>query len=321
MPEDSSLTILVMGSGAVGSTVGGFLSKAGHNVHLVGRAAHMSAINKSGLRITGIWGEHHITSLHTYTSIEQVPDLSIDLVLLSVKGFDTEAALTALRPRVSEDTLIASVQNGLGNAERIAEHYGWDRCIESRVMFGTVIHEPGSVDITVMAHRAAFGTYQKSPHEERIKAIAQAIDSAGVPADYAENIGTLLWLKFAYNCALNPLSALLDVPYGELVKSEDTLNTMREVIHELYAVGHALGVELDPTTPEAYFDLFVNTLVPPTAGHYASTREDFRRKRKSEIDTLNGAIVAHGKTLGIPTPTNERLTQRVKDHEKECLQG
>lgn len=319
MSEKSPLTILVMGAGAVGSTVGGFLSKAGHDVHLVGRAAHMSAIRDNGLRITGIWGDHHITSLHTHTSIEQVPDLSIDLVLLSVKGFDTEAALKALHPQISEHTLIASVQNGLGNAERIAEHYGWDRCIESRVMFGAVIHELGSVDITVMAHRAAFGTYQKSPHEERIKAIAEAIDSAGVPADYAENIATLLWLKFAYNCALNPLSALLDVPYGKLVESEDTLDTMREVINELYAVGNALGVELDPLTAETYFDLFVNTLVPPTAGHYASTREDFRRKRRSEIDTLNGAIVAHGKQLGIPTPINKWLTQRVKDHEKEYL--
>ena len=319
MPPAPPLTILVMGAGSLGSVTGGFMANAGHSVHLVGRNPHMDAIAENGLAITGIWGDHHATSLHTHTSVSELPPLAYDLVILAVKSYDTDAALTEIAPHVSEKTLICSYQNGLGNAELIAEHHGWDRCIESRVIYGARINEPGAVEVTVMAHKTALGVYRDTPHIDRIKAIAEAMDASGVPTEFADNIGTLLWYKLAYNCSLNPLSALLDVPYARLLDTEESKTTMREVIHELYAVGRALEIELNPATPEGYIELLFGTLIPDTGEHYASTREDLKRKRKTEIDTLNGAICQRAKKLGIPTPTNARLTQEIKEREREYL--
>jgi len=153
----------------------------------------------------------------------------------------------------------------------------------------------------------------------RIEAVAKAMNDSGIPTHATDRIATFLWAKVAYNCALNPMSALLDVPYGGLLDTEDTKAIMHEIVGELYAVGKAEGVALDPPTAEGYVKRLFEYLVPATAGHYASMREDFRRKRRTEIDALNGAIVRFGKQHGIACPTNETLARLVRAREWQYL--
>ena len=144
------------------------------------------------------------------------------------------------------------------------------------------------------------------------------MNNAGLPTEYTDSIATVLWSKVAYNCALNPMSALLDVPYGSVAEGAESREIIHDVIHELYAVGHAMGISLEPETPEAYLDFFYKELIPPTATHYASMREDFRRKRRTEIDALNGAICRYGETVGIACPVNATLTRLVRAREQLC---
>lgn len=320
MSTDSPLSILVMGAGALGCVTGGFMAKDGHDITFVGRAKQIDAMNANGITITGIWGDHHTSTFTAVTEIADVPRNHYDLILLAVKSYDTEATLPQLEPYVSEDTLICSYQNGLGNAELIAAVYGWNRCLEARVIFGARITEPGIVDVTVMAHKTALGVYHDTPYLEKIHTIAEAMDASGVPTEYADDIAAVLWYKLAYNCSLNPLSALLDVPYANLLDTEDRKQTMREVLQELYAVGHALGIQLNPPTAADYIDLLFGTLIPNTGTHYASMREDLIHQKRTEIDSLNGAIVQHGQKHGVPCPTNARLTQAVKEREAEYPQ-
>ena len=308
-----------MGAGSLGSVVGGFMSIAGHAVTLVGRKAHMDAIAHDGLRVTGIWGDRRANSLTTRTDVSGLKAGAFDLILVMVKSYDTADAVQAIQPLVDADTLVCSYQNGLGNAECIAEAVGWERCIGARAIYGAWLPENGRADVTVIANPTALGTYHADTPVERVQEIVQAMDDAGLPTVYTDRIATVLWSKVAYNCAMNPLSALLDIPYGELLNSEDTRTTMRDVTHELYMVGHALGVRLDPSTPEAYIDLLFNVLIPPTALHYASMREDFRRQRRTEIDALNGAICRYGEEHGIPCPVNDRLTRDVRAREQDYL--
>ncbi|MCL4219514.1 MAG: NAD-binding protein, partial [Candidatus Hydrogenedentes bacterium] len=110
------MNVLVMGAGAIGSVVGGFLARAGHEVTLVGRAEHMEAVAGKGLRITGIWGEHHVANLRTATSAETV-EPAHELVLITVKSYDTSPAICSLAPHIGPDALVCAYQNGLGNAE------------------------------------------------------------------------------------------------------------------------------------------------------------------------------------------------------------
>ena len=313
------MRVLVMGAGSMGSVVGGFLAQAGHPVSLVGRERHMAAVREKGLRITGIWGEHHVTSLKTETEVAGLRPGDFDLILITVKSYDTRDAIDAVRGLVDANTLVCSYQNGLGNAEIIADAVGWERAVGARAIFGVWLKEPGCAEVTVIANPTALGVYHDNAPVERVREIAAAMDAAGVPTVYTDRIATVLWAKVAYNCALNPLSALLDVPYGALLDTEHTRETIRDVVTELYDVGNAMGVQLEPETPEAYIGRLFNTLIPPTAAHYASMREDFRQRRRTEIDALNGAICRYGNELGVPCPTNTVLTRLV--HAREHALG
>lgn len=308
------MRILMMGSGSVGTAVGGFMAKAGHRVTLVGRPAHMEAIRRHGLHISGIWGRHHIEDIACCTEVPAEGEF--DLVLLTVKAFDTDSAIEAAAPCVGPETLVCSYQNGLSNADRIARVVGWPRTLGARVIWGTRITEPGHVEVTVSANPTAIGAYHEDTPLDRVGAIVGAMNSAGIPTVFTEDIRAELWAKVAYNCALNPLCALLDCRYGDLTESPNTRRVMEGVIREIYTVAAAKGVVLFPGTAEEYADLFYTRLVPPTANHFGSMREDFRQKRRTEIDALNGAIAHMGEQLEIACPTNAFLTQLVHGYER-----
>lgn len=313
------MRILIMGAGAIGSVVGGLMAQAGHRVVLVGREAHMKAIRERGLRITGIWGEHHVSGIDARTDTANLDPGSFDFVLITVKSYDTAAAAKAVAPLVGDDTLVCTYQNGLGNADVLAERFGWERTLGARAIFGAWIPEPGRVDVTVIANPTAIGAYHPKTPREPVEALAAAMDAAGVPTVHSDSITTVQWAKVAYNCALNPLSALLDVPYGGLLDTEHTRSILREVVREIYAVGTALGVRLDPADPEEYITLLFERLIPRTAAHYASMREDLRVRRRTEIDSLNGAIARYGDECGVPAPVNGLLTRLI--HAREHALG
>lgn len=310
------MNILIMGAGAMGSAVGGFMALKGHDVTLVGRKAHINAIKAAGLHITGIWGEHCVTKLNGFTSVEELQERKFDLIIVAVKSYDTENAAQVLAPYVDENTFLCSYQNGLGNAEILAEHYGWNRVVGARVIYGARINTPGEVEITVIAAPTVVGAYQGDVPDVKARQIAQLMDDSGIPSCYTEKIQTILWSKVAYNCALNPLSALLDVPYGRLAEEVYTRRLMEEVIQELYSVGTAMGISLEPANGEAYIKKFYEELLPPTAAHYASMREDLKKMRRTEIDALNGCIVRFGQEYGISCPSNALLTALVHAREK-----
>jgi 2-dehydropantoate 2-reductase len=311
------MKILVMGAGAVGSAAGGFMAKAGHAVTLIGRADHMDAVRENGLRITGIWGDHIVSNLDARIAPDGLEAGAFDLVIIAVKSYDTAAAIEAAAPLLDENTLVCAYQNGLGNAEIIADRAGWERTIGARVIYGVRIPEPGHADITVIASPTALGVYHPDAPAARVRAIAEAMNDAGLPTVYTDRIATVLWSKVAYNCALNPLSALLNTPYGVLAHTEETRRTIEEVITELYAVGHAMGIELEPASAEEYVAHFFDDLLPPTAAHYASMREDLLRGRRTEIDALNGAVVQFGAEHGAATPVNSLLTRLI--HAREYM--
>src|SRR5947207_15415754 len=127
------MKILVFGAGAVGSTIGGMLARSGHDVTLVGRNPHMDRIASSGLKISGLWGEHHVTTLKTAITI---PDVHPDWILLTVKAYDTESSAHLLAQKYPKDIPILHLQNGIGNAEILAQAVGWPRVISGMIIIG-----------------------------------------------------------------------------------------------------------------------------------------------------------------------------------------
>jgi 2-dehydropantoate 2-reductase len=311
-----AMNILVMGAGAVGSAVGGFLGRSGHRVALVGRDPHMTAIREQGLRIEGIWGDHHVRGVRAFTSVRDVPSEHFDLVLITTKSYDTGDAAKQILPLLSEDSLVISLQNGLGNVEMISGIVGDDRTVGGRLIFGIKIPEAGRVEITVYADKVMLGSPSHRVDLARLESIADAFTEAGIPAEATLEIEQFIWGKVFYNCCLNPLSALLELTYGELSEHPETRQIMTSVIEEIFTVAGAKGVALAWRSPLEYRDVLFGRLIPDTYAHQASMLQDVMRGKKTEIDALNGAIARLGRETGVPTPVNLVLTQLIKAKER-----
>ncbi|MBN2100068.1 MAG: 2-dehydropantoate 2-reductase [Dehalococcoidia bacterium] len=311
-----AMNILVMGAGAVGSAVGGFLGRGGHRVSLVGRDPHMAAIRERGLRIEGIWGEHLIRGLRVFTSVQEVPREHFDLVLVTTKSYDTGDAAREILPLLLEDSLVISLQNGLGNVETISQIVGDQRAVGGRLIFGIEVPEAGRVEITVYADKVMLGSPSHKVDFGRLEAIAAAFTGAGIPTQATMEIGQFIWGKVFYNCCLNPLSALLEVTYGELSEHSQTRQIMTSVMEEIFAVAGAKGVSLAWRSPLEYQEVLFGRLIPDTYAHHASMLQDVMRGNRTEIDALNGAIAKMGRETGIPTPVNLMLTQLIEVKEQ-----
>jgi len=310
------MNILVMGAGAVGSVFGGFLAKAGHRVCLVGRAGHMMAIQEQGLHISGIWGEHLVRNLEVFTTMADVPPEHFDLVLITTKSYDTEEATRQVLPLVSGDTLVVSLQNGLGNVEAISEIVGSHRVVGGMLIFGVELAAEGRVAVTVCADNVRLGSPAGKVDSTRVAGIAEAFSKAGVPTETTAEIERFIWGKVVYNCCLNALSALLEVSYGELSEHPEAREIIAAVIEEIFSIAREKGVVLAWNSPAEYQQHLFGRLIPDTYAHHASMLYDVKRGRRTEINSLNGAITELGTETGLPTPVNRVLTQLVKAKER-----
>jgi 2-dehydropantoate 2-reductase len=305
--------ILVAGAGALGSVVGGLLARAGWPVTLLGRAEHLDAVRRDGLAIEGIFGRHVIRSCALATSADELP-AGFAAIFVTVKSWDTRAVAEAIASRLADDGWAIGMQNGLGNLETIAAAVGGRRTLGARAIFGAELVAPGRVRVTVIADPVTVGA--ACPEDERARAAASAwasrLDAAGVPARFTDDVQGDLWAKVLYNAALNPLGALLGVPYGYLADREDLRDVMNEVLDEAFAVAVRSGVRLPWPTASAYREVFYGRLVPSTAEHRPSMLQDLARGRPTEIDAINGWVAALGERLGVAVPVNRTLTRLIR---------
>ncbi|MDX2171066.1 MAG: ketopantoate reductase family protein [Deltaproteobacteria bacterium] len=312
------MKILIAGAGALGSVFGGFLRRAGNDVTLLGRAAHLEAIGRGGLRIDGLWGAHVVGGFTCATEVAALRGV-FDAILLPVKSPDTTAMARAIVPHLAADGVVISLQNGLGNVEAIEAIAGAERTLGARVIFGAAIPEPGRVSVTVFADPTAIGALQPGRHPNRdaaARAWAARCDAAGVPAIYTDRLPALLWAKVFYNAALNPLGALRRVHYGALPEDPSSRATMDAVIDEAFAVARADGVTLPWPDAAAYRAEFYGRLVPATYHHRSSMLQDLSLHRRTEIMAINGEIVRRGAQYGIATPVNAELVRRIQAEER-----
>ncbi|MGC8861892.1 MAG: ketopantoate reductase family protein, partial [Armatimonadota bacterium] len=238
------MRVLVVGAGALGSVFGCLLRHSGHEIGFVEPGDRLEDIRVRGLTVTGLFGEHRASGFELYSSADQVPVGAHELVLITVKSFHTREAVAQIAPRVGPDALVLSLQNGLGNYETILDALGEHRALAGRVIFGAQIVEPAHARVTVYAEPVMVGSPSNAVEMSRIEAIARAFSDAGIPSEPTREITRFIWAKILYNCALNPLSALLNVPYGRLLDTEPTRELMRGVVKEVFAVAQAYGVEL-----------------------------------------------------------------------------
>ena len=306
------MTVLVVGAGALGSVFGCLLKDSGHEVGLLEPSSRLDDVRELGLAVSGLFGEHCRREFALYSSAEDVPADYYDLVLMTVKSFHTEEAARQAAPKVGQGALVVSLQNGLGNYEAIRDQVGEKHVLAGRVIFGAQFVGRARVEVTVYAEPVMIGSPTNAVDSAPVKQIAEAFSEAGIPTEATLEISKYLWAKMLYNCALNPLSAMLNVPYGKLLETQATRNLMRQIVGEVFLVARAHEIELFWDKPTDYVDLLFGKLIPDTAAHLASMAQDLQAGRGTEIEALNGAIVRMGEHKGVECPVNGALSELVR---------
>jgi 2-dehydropantoate 2-reductase len=304
------MRVAVLGAGAVGCFYGGMLARAGNPVTLIGRATHVEVFRRSGLHFEGLKFDERIP-VEASTSPDAVR--GAELVLFCVKSTDTETAAAAMAPFLDADALVANLQNGVDNADRIQARIS-QPLIPACVYAATEMAGPGH-----LKHHGrgdlVIGTLGRA-RADALARVKECFEAAGVPVTISENVAGELWAKLVANCAYNAVSAISQLPYGVMIESPGVRELMRDVTEEVTAVARADGIRMLPGLLERVYGI---AKAMPT--QKSSTAQDVARGKPTEIDHLNGYIVRRGEALGIPTPANRALWSLVRLLEGKTAQA
>ena len=290
-----------MGAGAVGCYYGARLGRAGLEVTLIARPQHVEAVRRSGLRLQSSAFDQHV---QVQASVEAEAVRGAQLVLFSVKSTDTEAAGESMKAHLERDAAIVTLQNGVDNAERLAATLGRE-VIPAVVYVAVEMAGPGHV----RHHGRGELVIGRSAASE---AIVAAFAAAGVAVEISDNVMGALWAKLIVNSAYNALSAITQLPYGRLVQNAGVSEVMRDVVDECLALARASGVTIPGDMHET-----VRRIAQTMPAQYSSTAQDLARKKKTEIEHLNGFVVRKGEALGVRTPVNRALLALVQSLESK----
>jgi 2-dehydropantoate 2-reductase len=300
------------GGGAMGGLFGAYLARAGENVALidVSRSA-VDEINKSGLTIEEKDGSTSTTKV--VASLDPKSVGPVDLIINFVKCYHTDAAIRSAMPMATPQTTFLSLQNGWGNAGRIAAIAGKDR-----VMVGLTYHSGTLIGPGRVKHPGIGATYigeLNGVTSPRLEAAAAALRNAGFEVQTSSRILDEVWKKLALNVCTLPTSALLRFAANDLNRHEGTKALMRGLLAEVVSVARADGIILDEGERWAA----ITGLLDRAVGAKASMLQDVEAKRRTEIDVINGAIVEAGKRTGVPTPLNDSMVWLVNAMQEAYL--
>ncbi len=308
------MRIVIVGAGALGGLVGAQLADSGENVTLIEiNQARMKLLNETGLFISaGAKGERCVP-IKVVSSAEEID--GADLIFVSVKSYQTEVAIRGVSSIIGPDTRVLSMQNGIGNAEKMAEIIG-----PERVLSGITYHSIQHTGPNRLRYRKGIKPIQIAPVDGKLtsdlEAIGEVFRKAGLDTNVVESIDHVVWQKLLHNAVVNPVSALTGLTCRELLDDEACQDFMRSCCLEIIEVMRARGVpivdEEDPYRPVIGSQKALGKNRP-------SMWQDLSRGLKTEIDAINGAIVDEAQRLDMQAPLNWGLVRFMKSREHQVL--
>ena len=303
------MKIAIVGAGAMGSVYAGLLGSAGHEVWAVDRwAEHIDAIRRRGLRVEGASGDRVVPIQATTDAAEPG---EAELVVIATKAMDVAAAAEQARPLVGENTLVLSIQNGLGGPDIAAGVLGEERvAVGVAGGFGAAVIEPGHVhhngfELVRLGERAG-------PVTPRIEAAAGVWRSAGFTVRTYDDVGRLVWEKLICNVAFSGTCSILGRTIGEVIADEAAWDVSSCCATEAFQVALAQGIGLGFDDPVEYvrdFGLAIPDAKP-------SMLLDLEAGRRTEVDFINGAIPRAGRDVNVKAPCNETVSTLVRALER-----
>ncbi|MCK4614741.1 MAG: 2-dehydropantoate 2-reductase [Thermoplasmata archaeon] len=295
--------VIIVGAGALGSFVGGLLSTV-TRVSLIGREHHLRAIKEKGLHISGITDR----TFHPRAAIipEDIPPEKGKVFVFTVKGYNTELAVETIHQFVHEGDVFLTLQNGVGNDDIIREHLGEEGILAGVTSHGITFVEPGHI-IHAGKGETVIGALRREDDDIAQK-LTGLFNRAGIETRVTRNICGEVWAKLIVNAAINPITAITGLRNGEVLEFPELLETVGWVVEEVENTARANEIILPPC------DMLEKTLgvLKNTTGNKSSMLQDIERGRRTEIDSINGAVVRYAEGTDVGVLLNRSLTALVK---------
>ncbi len=300
------MKICILGSGALGSTIGGVLTESGSEVYLIDTwAEHVNTMKRQGLRLREDASDRTV-KVRAATDCHGLGPA--DLILVLVKSYHTKEAIKNAGPIIGDKSVVLSFQNGLGNEDILAEVVGKDHVIGGRTFAGGVMLGPGHVIAGCKGKQTYIGELD-GRITERVNEIAKQFNQAGLETIVSTNIIGIMWDKLLINVATGALSGMTRLPYGGLYQLKEVMDCALKAVSEAIAVAKAMGVKLTIIDPKKIWLKAAENLPPEFK---ASMLQDIEKGSRTEIDSINGSVVRLGEKHGIPTPVNRVLVACIK---------
>ena len=302
------MRIAVMGAGSIGSYFGGTLALAGNQVTLIARGEHLAAIRDDGLRI------QTDSQLHTIPCGEALQATNdpaavghVDLVLLTVKTYQNDSAVPAMRPLVGPDTSVLCLQNGIDSYRAAAQAVGNERVLPGAAYIEASRLGPGLVQQSGSVVRIAFGE-PDGIDSKRGRTIEETLANAGISARFSQDIQQTLWTKFLFIATMAGATSLSRETMAQIMPRPEWRAVIVNCMREIETVAHATGINLDPRI----VDNTVEYIEGDLEDMHASMHADIMAGRPLELEALNGAVVRAGRQVGVPTPINDVIYAALK---------
>jgi len=297
------MKIALVGPGAMGSLFAALFTRAGHDVHLIdhepGRARNLA---REGILL---WEGDHNSRIRVAAHADASSCGPADLVFLLVKAFHTSDAACSIPPLLGPKTPVVTLQNGLGSAEILAEKIEPGRILVGVTAQGATLLGEGQVRHGGNGE-TVIGPFVKGG-AERPEALVPFAD-AGLAARWTDDVAPAVWKKLSANCGINALTALTAIRNGQVAAFAPAAALAADAVAETVRVARAAGVEIGAEEEMAGWVLEV---ARATALNRSSMGQDVDRRRPTEVDFLNGAVVRLGEKLGVPVPVNRTLVRLV----------
>ncbi len=305
------MKIVIVGPGAMGCLYAAFLSKlfstpeqAPHQVWLLDKSRENALrLKEQGIIVEDISGNWQARPGIT-ADVKEID--KADLLIISVKSYNTKDAIIHARPLVGEATRILTLQNGIGNVEIIGEVVGPEKVIGGVTNQGATLVDPGHIRHAGRGETVIGRIDGKIPVEMR--AIRELFNRAGLETRISRDIKGLLWSKLIINAGINALTAITGLNNGRLIEFASTRRILQEAVTEATRIAKRKRIKLIYDDPLAK----VEAVCEATAANLSSMLQDVLRKKRTEIDFINGVIVRQAQELGIPVPVNSLLVDLVK---------
>ena len=296
------MNIMIFGAGAIGSLLGAYLSK-NNNVVLIGRKPHVLSIKKNNLIIKSK------TNLKVKIKAEESVDglkFKPELLILSVKSYDTESAIIQAKKIVGENTTVLSIQNGLDNIEKIKKHINSDKIIAGVTTHGAFFSKPGFIihsgkGTTILGELNGKKT-------KRIINIVNCFNKSGIESKYSKYVIKEIWYKAVINSSINPLTTIFECKNGYLLKNHILENLVDKICEESSNIARVNGIDI------IYKKALEKTkdIIKRTSENYSSMAQSLNKDGRTEIASINGKLVEIGKKQNVKTMLNEILIYSVE---------